>query len=162
MTSEESLRDKIITVIKKIVDTDPFFKHFEDYIKAVFIDHGDKFIVFNHPRAEVNMVGGFQYPNKIYINKSRVEKLIKNKETALYLVLRHELRHFIQCIVMIELCDDFKKAEECWTFKRNDKSNRLDDPLEKDVYLLEHGQDKTIEEFYDFIRSLIVEYRNSL
>ena len=81
-------------------------------------------------------------------------------ELVLFSILKHELRHFIQCVVMIELCNDVKEAEKCWQIQAN--KTRLDDPLEQDVYQLEHGQDKTIEEFYDFIKDLIEDYRKSL
>lgn len=161
MISEKVFRDKIISVVKKLIDTDPFFKHFEDYIKAVFIDHGDKFIVFTHSAAKAGMAGGFQYPNKIYIDKNFVEREIAKRQgedvlsIVLFLLLRHELRHFIQCVVMIDICNNFEEAEKCW---KSVTRNREIDPLELDVYSMEHGEDKSIEEFYDFINGLIEEY----
>ena len=165
MISEKVFRDKIASVIKKLIDTDPFFKYFEDYIKAVFIDHGDKFIVFTHKAAtkKAGLAGGFQYPNKIYIDKNFVEREIAKRQgkdllgLVLFLILRHELRHFIQCVVMIDICDNFEDAEKCW---KSVTKNRETDPLELDAYLMEHGEDKSIEEFYDFINGLIEEYRN--
>ena len=61
MISKEVFRDKIANIIKKIIATDPFFKHFEDFIKAVFIDHGRRFIVFDHSKAKL---GGSNIPIK--------------------------------------------------------------------------------------------------
>lgn len=166
MISEQVFRDKITNIIKKIADNDPFFEHFKDYINAVFVDHGDKFIVFSHSKAKVDMAGGFQYPNKIYINKAYVEKLVAKYEdqdgmleVTLDRILQHELRHFIQCVVMLELCDDIEEAEKCWKSQTNE--TRLEDPLEFDPYLRDHGLDKSIEEFYDFIKCLIEDYRKS-
>ena len=170
MISEQVFRDKITNVIKKIVDNDPFFEHFKDYINAVFVDHGDKFIVFSHSKAKAGMAGGFQYPNKIYIDKNYVEKEVtKYKddyledeilEATLNLILQHELRHFIQCVVMIELCDDIEEAEKCWNFFSVESVGF--DPLEFDIYLCDHAIDKSVEEFYDFIKCLIEDYRESL
>lgn len=171
MISEQVFRNKITNTIKKIVDNDPFFEHFKDYINAVFVDHGDKFIVFSHSKAKADIAGGFQYPNKIYIDKAYIEKLIAKYEDrdgilelALDSLLQHELRHFIQCVVMIELCDDVKEAEKCWKYHIDKIKNktRLEDPLELDIYLHDHALDKTIEEFYDFIKCLIEDYRKSL
>ena len=162
MNTKENFRNEIINAIKNVINTDQFSNHFKDFIEAVFVDHGDKFIVFTHSKATKNTAGDFQYPNKIYIDIDYVKRLSKKHDLklVLFFLLRHELRHFIQCVVMIELCNNVKEAEKCWHWystKLRDK-----DPLELDANQMEHGEYKSIEEFYDFIRGLIEDYRKSL